>query len=218
MIKTKEKIMNELLMKLLALPGILFAISIHEYAHALVSYKLGDPTPKQEGRLTIEPFAHINLIGLLFMFLIGFGWANPVNVDPRFYKNPKKGMFLVALAGPVANIIMVVLFSILLRLSIDYLQLPEKPMELLNIMISDVALYNLFFFLFNLIPVPPLDGSKVLMYFLPPKLQIKFIELERYSMIIFILIVATPIVSYILIPPAAFISTLIFNTIGVNIF
>ncbi len=159
----------------------LIALTGHEFAHAWVSYKLGDPTPKYEGRLTLNPIAHLDLVGTILMILTGFGWAKPVGINPRYYKNVKRGTTLTALAGPLANLIMaftaLLIWVILLIAGLDaYGPVSSIPISF--------AVRNLCFMVFNLIPIPPLDGSKVLGLFLSNRAYYTMLQYERYSMLL----------------------------------
>ncbi len=176
-----------LLSMLLSLPIILLALSVHETAHGYAAYRLGDPTAKNMGRLTLNPFKHFHPLGFLCMLLCGFGWAKPVPINPRYFKNPKRDMALSALAGPLSNLLLAILFALLLRLEYTIFSHTGIP--------SQFA-YNLFVFLetfcilginlnitlavFNLIPCPPLDGSRIFLSFLPPDLYFKVMRYEQY--------------------------------------
>lgn len=185
------------LMKIIAgLPGLLIALVIHEYAHARVAVAMGDFTPRLQGRLTLNPKAHIDPFGLLMMFLVHFGWAKPVMINPRNFRDWKKGEILVALAGPAANLL--VSFVALLTMAIMFkLGIFSEGVRLV---FSLIILYNINFAIFNMIPLPPLDGSKVLMMLLPGKYAYKMMQLERYSFIILIILLMTPVLTMVLIP------------------
>jgi Zn-dependent protease len=183
------------------IPGLIIAMTIHEYAHARVANSMGDFTPRMTGRLTLNPIAHIDPIGLLMLFFVQFGWAKPVMINPRNFKNWKKGEILVSLAGPAANLLMafttMVLMAVLANIGIHE--------RWLRVVLYLVVLYNINFAIFNMIPIPPLDGSKILMAYLPGELAYKLQGLERYSFIVFIIMIATPILSIILVPIQHFI-------------
>ena len=179
------------------LPGIILALTIHEYAHAFVSTKLGDPLPKATGRLSMNPARHIDPIGFLMLFLVHFGWAKPVHVDPRYYKNKKLGMSLVALAGPIANLLTAFILTALamfvaVRYNVrlfdgqtgTYMTVLLVIYQLLTLAIS----LNIGLAIFNLIPISPLDGSKILAAFLPMRAYQKVLQYERYGFIVLIVL------------------------------
>jgi len=163
----------------------LIAITGHEVAHGFVSYKLGDPTPRREGRLSFNPMAHLDLMGTLLMLLTGFGWAKPVSVDPRYYRDTKKGMALVAIAGPLANLVMafagLLIYAIIFAINVKTGALSVLTSFLSEFSIS-FAITNLSFMIFNLIPIPPLDGSRILGMFLSNSAYYKLLQYERYSL------------------------------------
>ena len=177
---------------LMALPIILFSLSLHEAAHAYVAYKLGDPTARNIGRMTLNPFKHLNLFGFLSMLLVGIGWANPVPINARNFKNPRNGMAISALAGPVSNFLLGIVFAIAsaVLLSLELFDIIPLKGEL-YIYGSVPAYYgymflyygatlNLSLAVFNMIPAPPFDGSRILYVFLPPKYYFKVMKYERY--------------------------------------
>lgn len=194
------------------IPGLIIAIVVHEYAHARVAVAMGDFTPKATGRLTLNPMAHLDPIGLLMLLLCQFGWAKPVMVNPLNFKNYKRGELLVALAGPAVNLITAFLALLILQI------LATVGVEMttgVRMVFSLIILYNINFAIFNMIPIPPLDGSKVLMSFLPSNLQYKLMSLERYSFIILIFIMMTPILRYILIPLQKLILGIFYLILGI---
>ncbi|MBQ6622581.1 MAG: site-2 protease family protein [Mogibacterium sp.] len=150
---------------LISLPGIIIGLSFHEFGHAFVSTKLGDPTPRMQGRVTLDPRAHIDPFGFLALVFCGFGWGVPVQIDPRYYKHPRRDELLVSLAGVTMNLILAVAFSFLAHLMV--VTMPSKLAEgtltgtLFDIVIQ-VVIINIILMIFNLIPVPPLDGFGVI--------------------------------------------------------
>ncbi|WP_027406238.1 site-2 protease family protein [Anaerovibrio sp. RM50] len=198
------------LMSIIAgLPGLLLALVLHEYAHARVAVAMGDFTPRLTGRLTLNPMAHIDPIGLLMLLVCRFGWAKPVMVNPRNFRDMKKGNILVALAGPAANFLtaFVTLFIMTVLFKMGMLNTVG-----IKTVLSMIVLFNVNFGIFNLIPLPPLDGSKILLEFLPGELAYKYMGIERYSFIILIVMMMTPILGGILIPLSSLILG-IFETI-----
>ena len=168
---------------ILLVPVILFALSVHEYAHGMVAYRFGDPTAKFAGRLTLNPISHLDPIGTLMLFLVHFGWAKPVPVDPRHFSNPKRDMLWVALAGPISNMVLAFLSGLVIR----FIKLYPAPFvdnfvgeAFIGMMYLSLQI-NLALAIFNLLPVPPLDGSKVLYGLLPPQYEHVAYNLERYG-------------------------------------
>lgn len=189
------------LMEMVAgLPGLIMALALHEYAHARTAVAMGDFTPRMMGRLTVNPLAHIDPIGLVMLLVARFGWAKPVIINPHNFRDRKKGEILVALAGPAMNFLLA-----FLALGVMIFLTHTMRIEMsygLRAVLWLIVVYNINFGIFNLIPLPPLDGSRILMAVLPYEMQYRFAALERYSMIIFIIFIATPILGYILVPIA----------------
>lgn len=186
------------LISLLAgIPGLIIAMVIHEYAHARVAVALGDFTPKLMGRLTLNPRAHIDPVGLLMLFLIRFGWAKPVVINPNNFRQPRRDDILVSVAGPLANLLtaFVTLFLLVLFSQMGFL-LSQGTILVCRLII----IYNINFAIFNLIPVPPLDGAHILQQLLPRELGWRFASLERYSLLIMIVFIMTPILQYVFVP------------------
>ncbi|MCX7785180.1 MAG: site-2 protease family protein [candidate division WOR-3 bacterium] len=171
--------MSNLTSIILSAPAILFGLTIHEYAHALIALKLGDPTAKFMGRLTLNPLKHLDPIGTISLFLFRLGWAKPVPINPNYFRNYKQGVLLTSLAGPGANFIVAVIFGLLLR--IIYLIPSLSPSSFIIIILEMFVFFNLILAIFNLIPIPPLDGSKILYYLLPTTMAEEYAKLERYG-------------------------------------
>jgi len=186
---------------LISLPAILWAITIHEFAHAYVAYKLGDPTPKLQGRLTLNPLAHLDLIGFIALLLVKFGWAKPVMINPRNFRKlgPRWGEVLVAFAGPMANFISAFVSALLLKY-FPFSSLPPSVAEPLFLMLKYNLFINVAFGVFNLLPIPPLDGSKILEAFLPYDLYRLYKKVEPYGPILLIILVISPVLQWILVP------------------
>ncbi len=179
------------------IPALLIAITVHEYAHGQVSYSLGDPTPKLEGRLTMNPLAHLDIMGAIMLVLVGFGWAKPVGINPAYYKDYKNDIMKVAFAGPGANLVLCFLATFLMLLLGKFGFLTQGVYTFLRWL----QLYNVWFAFFNLIPIPPLDGSKILMALLPSQRAYAYEQtIAPYSMYILIAICFTGIVSTIISP------------------
>ena len=176
---------------LLSIIPALICIVLHELSHGAVAYALGDDTAKRAGRLTLNPIAHIDWWGLVMMVLFRFGWAKPVPVNMYRFKNPKRGMALTALAGPVSNIIIAAVFLFLYGVLFPTLVRGGSFSYALLQMIHTTAYLSLALAIFNFLPISPLDGSKVLFSFLSNEAYAKLMRYERYGMIVLILLVAT---------------------------
>ena len=192
---------------LYTLPALLFCLSVHEFAHAYTAYKLGDRTQKAMGRLTLNPFSHI--AGFICIALFGFGWGKPVMIDDRNFKNKAAGNALTAFAGPCSNIIMAILFTIILKiLLITGVILPTINSVVGSIILNMLILtiqFNVVFAIFNLIPIPPFDGSRILYFFLPAKGREYMYKIEQYSFIIVLVILVTGIGSKLVSPIVNFV-------------
>lgn len=190
---------------LLYLPGILIGITVHEYFHALAADRAGDPTPAYAGRLTLNPLAHLDWLGFLLLVFAGFGWARPVPVNPRnFQGNRRLQMALVSLAGPAANLLVAFTGFLVYYLSFPATSAAEygSGVQMLWALIR----INVVLAVFNLIPVPPLDGSKILAAFLPPTAERSFWLLERYGTLILVLLIFSGFIGHFLGPAVRLIS------------
>ncbi len=169
--------------------AILIALSFHEFSHALAGYLLGDETAKVEGRLTLNPLAHIDPLGFLLLVLIGFGWGKPVPFNESNLRNQRWGPAIVALAGPLANLVLVIFFGLVFKILMNFTSL--GPENLLIQFLNLLLILNIILIIFNLIPIPPLDGSKVLFGFLasPRYGQFRFFLETRGPIILILLIV-----------------------------
>lgn len=187
---------------ILGIPGLLLAIVLHEWAHAAVSTALGDPTPARHGRLSLNPLAHIDWIGMIMLWVFQFGWAKPVQIDPRYYKNPRLGLLLVALAGPVMNVL--IAFACLLL----YLHVPWSPDRLGQVLkgiVQAAVIYDVFFAVFNILPIPPLDGSRILSAVSSEGARI-MAAIEPYGWIVLLLLIFTGVLTRtVLLPMADFV-------------
>ena len=201
-----------LLELLLGIPGVLVAITFHEYAHALAAYKLGDDTAKQQGRLTLNPFKHTDPIGILMLLFLGFGWGRPVQIDSRNLNRKmsvSKATAIISFAGPAANFILAVLFSIITALALKFGWLDAIDSRAANTIVEILATtirVNIGLGVFNLIPLPPLDGSKILAHFLPFKAREWFESNEQIFYFIFLFIWITGFAGTIIAPAIKIIS------------
>lgn len=167
----------------LRLAAVLLCLTVHETCHGLVAYALGDPTARRAHRLSLNPLRHIDWFGLLMMFAAGFGWAKPVPVNPNYFKKPKQGMALTALAGPVSNFLLALLTLLAARILCDVAAYSETNQRILDFLLM-VAVLSIGLGLFNLVPIPPLDGSKVLFAVLPDRAYDWLMRNERYGMLL----------------------------------
>ncbi len=199
--------MTELITKIILLaPPILLALTLHEYAHGYVAYRLGDPTAKSQGRLTLNPISHLDPIGTIAFFLINIGWAKPVPVNGAYFKNPKKDMLWVALAGPLTNLFLAVVSAIvakflyLLSSGLPDVFLVKAIFIPIMAMLEASIWINLVLCVFNFLPIPPLDGSRILMGLLPDPMARSYASIERYGFIVILLLAFTGVLSSIILP------------------
>lgn len=189
----------DLIEYLLLIPAALITLSVHEYSHGYAAYRLGDPTARNFGRLTLNPLKHIDPIGAICMVLFRFGWAKPVPINARNFKNPRNGMAITAAAGPASNLFLAFLAAILMKLvsllsSAVLLAVPVGAITYVQYFFYYLLLFfylfhllNLSLCIFNLIPLPPLDGSRILYVFLPPRLYFKIMRYERIIQIVLLI-------------------------------
>lgn len=178
---------------ILLVPAILLALSVHEFSHGWVSYKLGDPTPLHDGRLSLNPLRHLDPLGTLFLIIFKFGWAKPVMVNPQYYQKPRRDMALVAAAGPASNF----LFALIVYIILAILVKTGQPLQesgfwaMLGQFLNILALINIGLGIFNLLPLPPLDGSKIAGAVLPRDMYFGYMRFEQYGMIILMILLFT---------------------------
>ena len=185
---------------------ILLSLTVHEYFHGWTANKLGDPTAKMRGRLTLNPIAHLDILGTILMFIVGFGWAKPVPIDPRNFKDPKKDTILVAIAGPLSNLAMALAAGLALRFMIPKMVSGEISSEgiysVIVIILILTLVYGIALAVFNMIPIPPLDGSRVLYGILPNRYAYAYSRFEPYGVFFLfaLFIFGGGIFKYLLVP------------------
>jgi Zn-dependent protease len=170
------------------IPAALICIPVHECSHGYAAWRLGDPTARQRGRLTLNPFKHFDPVGVILLIVAGFGWAKPVPVDTRYFKHPRRDMALTSLAGPVSNFILSFLMLVFLNAAIRFFP-PTILAEISINLLLYTALLSIGLGVFNLIPIPPLDGSKILFSFLPDRIYYTILRYERYGILILFAII-----------------------------
>ncbi|WP_163194164.1 site-2 protease family protein [Clostridium thermarum] len=207
---TTDKLLN----LVLRIPALLIAFTFHEYAHAIVADKLGDKTPRFQGRLTFNPIAHIDPIGFLMILVAGFGWAKPVQTNPSAFRNYYKDHLKVALAGPIANILVAIVFLPFLIIYYKYIWdvIPNDVIaDIIGQIINYIILLNIVLFIFNLLPIPGLDGYHVLADLFPSTFNRISYKIYRYELLILIVFLATPLSDYLVGVPAGFIYSKFIN-------
>jgi Zn-dependent protease len=196
-------------------PPLLFALTFHEFAHGLVAYRLGDPTAKLAGRLTLNPLRHLDPLGTIAFFFIKFGWAKPVPVNPGYFRNPKQDMLWVALAGPLTNLGLAIISAILTKAiwfvggMLPYSQAAEAILLPLSAMLIASVWINLVLAIFNCLPIPPLDGGRVLASLLPDRLAGSYQQLERYGFLIIMVLAFSGLLSKVILPLISFVNNLL---------
>lgn len=190
---------NSITSMVATLLAVLMAITFHETAHGFVAYKLGDPTAKNQGRLTLNPLAHLDPIGALLMLVAGFGWAKPVPVNPFYFEGDRtKGMMLVSVAGPAVNLLLSFVAAFILVAGNGFMGIP-----FLHVFLQYCITLNIYLAIFNLIPIPPLDGSKILAGFLPKAVAYRYLNtVERYGFLILMVLILFHVTDLILVPAA----------------
>ncbi|MEE4243468.1 MAG: site-2 protease family protein [Desulfopila sp.] len=199
--------MTEFLLKILLLaPPILLALTLHEVAHGYIAYRLGDPTAKLTGRLTLNPLKHLDPFGTIAFFLINIGWAKPVPVNGAYFSNPKKDMLWVALAGPVTNLILAVASALMAKTLyqmapvIPYSSVTGVAFVVMLEMLKASIWINLVLCIFNFLPIPPLDGSRILMGLLPDDIARAYSSMEKYGFILILILAVTGILGKMILP------------------
>ncbi|WLR51488.1 site-2 protease family protein [Bacillus tianshenii] len=182
---------------------LIIAFSIHEFAHAYIAYLFGDPTAKEQGRLTLSPLAHLDVFGTLMIFLLGFGWAKPVPVNRSYFKRPRLSGILVSVAGPLSNFMLMCLAFLVWYLLMSWgieARVERETFEVIYRFVNTFILLNLILGIFNLLPFPPLDGYRIVEDLVSPAWRVKLRQLENYGIVIFLLIVLTPLDQYTITP------------------
>lgn len=195
-----------------SIPALLIALTVHEYAHARAAVSLGDPTPRYFGRLTLNPIPHLDPIGLIMLWLFKMGWAKPVPINPSNFYNWRKGTIITSLAGPLSNIAVALVTAFLLKIfQVAGYHADDALMRVGN----NLYLYNLIFAVFNLLPFPPLDGSKVLTVFLPPRYEHHLHQFEQYAPFLLMILVYAGLVWKIIGPLMALVDFFIRQLVNV---
>lgn len=223
---SKDELISAIIMLLISLPVILLSLSFHEAAHAFTAHKLGDRTARNLGRLTVNPAKHLDLMGTICMLLCGVGWAKPVPINTRYFKNPKWGMAISALAGPVSNLLLSFLGAVFVQITIRIAivaEIPYAPFFFKGMPMSSLLLliflyffelfayYNAILAIFNMIPIPPFDGSRLAFVFLPNKWYFEIMKYERYIMIALFVLLATDVITLPLSNAASTITGFFYN-------
>ncbi|WP_019243254.1 MULTISPECIES: site-2 protease family protein [Bacillus] len=183
---------------------LLIAFTVHEFAHAFVAYKFGDPTAKDQGRLTLNPMEHIDPLGTILILIAGFGWARPVPVNRYHFKNPRLAGVLVSLAGPVSNLLIAII-GYFIYFSIEASGSTAEAFIYVRMFLTILINLNILLFVFNLLPIPPLDGYRIIEDLVPVNVRAKMTQYEQYGVLIFLILIVTPLDYYTIDP--------IFNTV-----
>lgn len=205
-----DNLLNPLFWKnlVLMLPGFLMGVVLHEVAHGYVAYRLGDPTAKSAGRLTLNPIRHLDPVGSIVFIIsalagMGFGWAKPVPIDPRYFKNVRLGLRLVSVAGPATNFLLALLFAVALRLVWPLVSAGSWAVPLVYILMFGVVI-NLVLMILNLLPIPPLDGGQLLISLLPAGAAMQLERLAPWGMFLLVGLIVLGWLRYLIDPPLRF--------------
>lgn len=190
--------------------ALLISLILHENAHGLAALYMGDTTAKDSGRLSLNPFKHLSLLGTLSLFIFRFGWAKPVPINPYNFRKRKLGDFLVSISGILTNFLLAFTFLVIF----DFIILKVDANPYLVLFIKSMVQYNVLLGVFNLIPLPPLDGSKIVMTFLPEKMTYKFLSIERYTNMILIALIFTGAISKVVLSMSDFVLKLMYGLLG----
>lgn len=182
---------------ILSIPGLLIALTFHEFAHGYAAYRMGDNTARYSGRLSLNPLDHLDIWGTLCLLFFHFGWAKPVPINPANFRDQKKGIIIVSLAGPFANFLLAFVCAVVCKILVSFTAASEIAVFFYQVFLY-AEVMNVGLMVFNLIPIPPLDGSKVLMEFLPPRARYEMYRIERYSGIVLLILVWTRVLTPIL--------------------
>ena len=205
--------MERIMGLLLSIPGLILALSLHEFAHGYAAYLMGDNTAKFQGRLSLNPLHHLDPIGTLCLFLFHFGWAKPVPINPYNFRNRKTGIILVSLAGPFMNFILALICGIVITAMSIYVP-ANSITQFLYYVVYYAMILNIGLMCFNLIPIPPLDGSKVLIELLPYRYRDFFYMIERYSSFVLMALLLTNVLNPVLGTMRNFVQSIIYFIVG----
>lgn len=210
--------MNQFIIELIILaPPLLFALTLHELAHGFVAFHLGDPTARDAGRLSLNPLKHLDPLGTIAFFFIKIGWAKPVPVNPSYFRNPKKDMLWVALAGPMTNLVLAIASALLtkgiwlLAAVLPYSAVAEAVLVPINSMLIASVWINLVLCIFNFLPIPPLDGSRILTGILPDHLALSYMKVERFGFVLILVLAFSGVLSKVIVPIISFANSLLLS-------